>query len=583
MSKKIGSLFFEINAETKKLKDDLTSAKSAVGELGKGANNLVKDFAGIDIATIGASAALAFFVKQMGDAERAAVESARADAKLEAVLKSTGGAAGMTSDQLNELADNISRTTGLDDELVKSSEAVLLTFTQIGSQVFPETIKAAADMSAVFGQDLQSSITQVGKAMNDFSGYTALKRVGVSFTEEQIKQINNFKETNDLVGYQNLILEELGREYGGAAKAINDAGDGSENLNVSIGNLQEEIGRGLVPQQRYWNKLLAETADKLTDLISVNNDYTDELNELGIVRVRGAIYMKDGIRIGKEEVDSMLARAQEARDMADAYGDAAESVKTLSDTEVDLKQKFDEVSSYISGDVTETYNKFNEKNNELWSTNNELIKKITELEGKSWLTPQQQTELETLRGKLDDNKKAIEDNETAYKRETNEFILNTFLKYAALDGLSAKDLEVYTKMAENMGLIDQPTKELIEGIADITKEIDGSTRSANDFANALSGIKDKDVYVRTHYVSYGGKTGGHEDEDNGLLGGYASGASFTVPPGYSGDSYGMRVQSGEKVKVTQAGVPDDTARMLRALPAQIGRAVRDGVVQGLAQ
>ena len=66
-------------------------------------------------------------------------------------------------------------------------------------------------------------------------------------------------------------------------------------------------------------------------------------------------------------------------------------------------------------------------------------------------------------------------------------------------------------------------------------------------------------------------------------GGFASGASFTVPPGFGGDSYGMRVQSGEKVKVTQAGVPDDTARMLRALPAQIGRAVRDGVVQGLAQ
>jgi hypothetical protein len=45
----------------------------------------------------------------------------------------------------------------------------------------------------------------------------------------------------------------------------------------------------------------------------------------------------------------------------------------------------------------------------------------------------------------------------------------------------------------------------------------------------------------------------------------------------------MRVQSGEKVKVTQAGVPDDTARMLRNLPSLIGRAVRDGVIQGLAQ
>jgi hypothetical protein len=582
MSKKIGSLFFEINAETKKLKDDLTSAKSAVGELGKGANNLVKDFAGIDIATIGASAALAFFVKQMGDAERAAVESARADAKLEAVLKSTGGAAGMTSDQLNELADNISRTTGLDDELVKSSEAVLLTFTQIGSQVFPETIKAAADMSAVFGQDLQSSITQVGKAMNDFSGYTALKRVGVSFTEEQIKQINNFKETNDLVGYQNLILEELGREYGGAAKAINDAGDGSENLNVSIGNLQEEIGRGLVPQQRYWNKLLAETADKLTDLTSVNNDYTDELNELGIVRVRGAIYMKDGIRIGKEEVDSMLARAQEARDMADAYGDAAESVKTLSDTEVDLKQKFDLVASYISGDVTETYTKFNEKNQELWQKSDNLVKKIGELEGKSWLTEAQKEELATLKNELGENKKAIEANEVAYKRETNEFILSTTLKYMSLDGLSQKDLEVYTAMAENMGLLDKPTKDLIDGIGDIATQIDTSKTSVDEFAAALSGIPDKNVNVNVKY-NYTGAGQFAGQWDNSIPEGHANGANFTVPPGYGGDSYGMRVQSGEKVKVTQAGVPDDTARMLRALPAQIGRAVRDGVVQGLAQ
>ena len=91
-------------------------------------------------------------------------------------------------------------------------------------------------------------------------------------------------------------------------------------------------------------------------------------------------------------------------------------------------------------------------------------------------------------------------------------------------------------------------------------------------------IPDKDVYVRTHYVSY-------DDVDTRtakeLLGGYASGADFTVPPGNSGDSFGMNVSSGEHVKVTQAGVPDDTQRLLRMLPAQIGRAVRDGVIMGM--
>ena len=149
----------------------------------------------------------------------------------------------MTASELDNLATQISKAAGLDDELVKSGEAVLLTFTQIGRQTFPEAMQAAADMSAVLGQDLQSSVTMIGKAMNDFSGYTALKRAGVSFTEEQQKQIDNFKESNDLIGYQNLLLKELQTEYGGAAEAINKASDGTNDLTVAHENYQEAVGK----------------------------------------------------------------------------------------------------------------------------------------------------------------------------------------------------------------------------------------------------------------------------------------------------------------------------------------------------
>ena len=246
-----------------KTKDMTDSGKSGSDGLGKSFESLT----GISLSMAGvvsiAGAAVLGLVKYMGEAEKAAVESAKADAKVNAVLASTNYQAGMTSDSIDSLATSLSKSAGIDDELVKSAEAVLLTFTKIGSDVFPRTMQAAADMSAVLGKDLQESVTMVGKAMNDFSGYTALKKSGVSFTEEQIAQIANFKETNDLVGYQQLLLKELETEYGDTAKKINSAGDGSENLKVALGNLKEKIGAHLIPAQREWNGLMTDTINAL--------------------------------------------------------------------------------------------------------------------------------------------------------------------------------------------------------------------------------------------------------------------------------------------------------------------------------
>ena len=249
-----------------KTKDMTDSGKSGSDAMGKSFEKMT----GISLSMAGvvsiAGAAVLGLVKYMGEAEKAAVESAKADAKVNAVLASTNYQAGMTSDTIDSLATSLSKSAGIDDELVKSAEAVLLTFTKISSDVFPRTMQAAADMNAVIGSgegSLQTYVTMIGKAMNDFSGYTAMKKAGVSFTEEQIAQIANFKETNDLVGYQQLLLKELETEYGDAAKKINSAGDGSENLKVALGNLKEKIGAHLIPAQREWNGLMTDTINAL--------------------------------------------------------------------------------------------------------------------------------------------------------------------------------------------------------------------------------------------------------------------------------------------------------------------------------
>ncbi len=93
-------------------------------------------------------------------------------------------------------------------------------------------------MSAVMGQDLTSSMVQLGKALNDpIVGVGALAEVGVSFTAAQREQIAVLQQSGNIMGAQSIILAELNAEFGGAATAIRDtfAGSVSAAMNAFTG------------------------------------------------------------------------------------------------------------------------------------------------------------------------------------------------------------------------------------------------------------------------------------------------------------------------------------------------------------
>lgn len=201
--------------------------------------------------TVGAAFAAAGATAFAKGAIEQARESIKVQKQSEAVLKSTGGQAGVTASHIENLANKLSNLAGVDDELIQSGENVLLTFTKIRNQagrnndIFDQATGLALDMSKALGTDLQGSIIQVGKALNDpIKGVTALRRVGVSFTKAQQDQIKTLVETGDLLGAQKLILGELRTEFGGSAKA--QATD-ADRMKVAWENLQETLGKKLIP------------------------------------------------------------------------------------------------------------------------------------------------------------------------------------------------------------------------------------------------------------------------------------------------------------------------------------------------
>ncbi len=201
-----------------------------------------------------------------------AVEANKVLALTAAVVKSTGGAAGLTVAQMDSLATSLSNLSGVDDEVILSSENVLATFTNVrnevgkGNDIFSRATGAALDMSAALGTDLQGTTLQLGKALNDpIKGITALSRAGVSFTAQQKEQIKTLVESGDTLGAQKIILGELSKEFDGAAAA---AANPIEKLKVVLGNAKETIGNALLPIVSQIAPLLGTVVSSLAPILS---------------------------------------------------------------------------------------------------------------------------------------------------------------------------------------------------------------------------------------------------------------------------------------------------------------------------
>jgi len=131
------------------------------------------------------------------------MEAEKIQAALNAVLLSTKGASGMTAESVNDLATALQNVTMFEDDAIVEGENMLLTFTGIGKDVFPDATEAMLDMSQALGQDMKGSAIQLGKALNDpIAGATALRKVGVALTDAQEEQIKAFVASGDVMSAQ---------------------------------------------------------------------------------------------------------------------------------------------------------------------------------------------------------------------------------------------------------------------------------------------------------------------------------------------------------------------------------------------
>jgi hypothetical protein len=327
----------QLGKTTKKAGEDVTSLGDRVKKVGKA---LAVGFAAIGAAGIAMGRKLF----------QAFEEVSTANARVEQVVKSMGnfeGALADTTERIVKQAEATARLTGVDRNLIKESQALLLTFDSVNKTagdaggVFDRATQAAVDLAAAGFGSVTGNAQQLGRALEDpIKGLTALTRSGVTFTAEQRELIAALVESNRTFDAQALILDAIEKQVGGVAEAT---ANGSARIAQSFGILTERIALELGPAFEFLVAKALEFVDKFAaywdangdDIIQSFRDFGDRVRDLFDRFTEFAALVRDELT---------------AQGVFDKLRDKGNEIKTSFDN---LRTSFINLRNTISGPETE--------------------------------------------------------------------------------------------------------------------------------------------------------------------------------------------------------------------------------------
>ena len=275
-----------LNAKYSQHTSALDGLKNSLGDFGgllDGLSSKLASFVG-PAAIVAGVAALG---KAMVDAGEAAAGDEVVQARLTATWTANAGAAGITMEALQSLAQSLSDVSGMSLESIKNAEALGLTFHDVTGNAFERMITDATDMAAVLGTDVGSAVEKLGRALeNPVAGMNNLTRAGVSFTAAEKEQIKAVAQSGDLLGAQNAILDQVESRFKNAAATIGDTTTGAWNkftnalhqLNVEVGKVVLEPAKVALTSA---TDVVKESTDRVVQLKNAWQGLKDFFEALG--------------------------------------------------------------------------------------------------------------------------------------------------------------------------------------------------------------------------------------------------------------------------------------------------------------
>ena len=321
-----GNMIVTLVAQTKNFSNNLRNAGKSALTFG----SVLKTGMGLALGAIGALAGALFtflpnFIK-MGE------EARKSELRLGNIAKQMGlfgDNTGKVTKRLSDYAEAISFATGVDDELVRSAEAILLTFKELAKTAdvtggaFDRATIAAVDLAAAGFGDAESNAKQLGKALQDpIKGLTALRKAGVTFTDAERKKIKALVESGKLLKAQEMILGAIETQVGGTAAATASATD---KMNARFEAVVETMSLALLPAVDEIATQMTEWLDSVEGKKAIE-DLTKQLKEFG-----AWVTSPEGTQAIKDFANSVAALATAAVNVGKGFQAVYTALKQIGD------------------------------------------------------------------------------------------------------------------------------------------------------------------------------------------------------------------------------------------------------------
>jgi hypothetical protein len=217
--------------ELQQLKQQYEEAGKKLNSLGEGANTLEAKLG--KLAESGALAAMAHQVASFAsDAVAAFAQAEQSAMRLEMAMAMRGDSGG--AERLTKFASELQALTGASDDYVKQLAAELAMQGKSEAQI-KQILTVAADLSAVTGDDLATSVQELNTTMSGMVGHLG----------RTIPQLKDLTEEELKAGK---AIEVVGKLYAGSAQQMSaTSAVAFKRMQETVGDLAEAVGESLAP------------------------------------------------------------------------------------------------------------------------------------------------------------------------------------------------------------------------------------------------------------------------------------------------------------------------------------------------
>ena len=325
-TKKAGSAAGQFQDKFRRASQSIAAIQGPLGPVAGRLTSLGTIIGNVGIKTAAATLTVAALVFGLGKMVQAGANAERQFKRLEGILKATGGAAGLTLMDIEELAQDIGIATLASTQDIRDAAGVLLTFKSITGDTFRNALKLSQDLAEVGFGSAKSAAMQLGKALEEPEvGLSALRRVGVSFTEQQKDQIKTLDFMGEKLKAQTILLGALEEQVGDAGEAA------AGGLAGAMDSLNEEFTI-FIENNALTKAALAIVTGLMRTLNFLFQDFESTLRGLNEAELDAELAkidkkmnalnktLQDGIVIGEDQmnIDQELNRLQKEKDIITA-------------------------------------------------------------------------------------------------------------------------------------------------------------------------------------------------------------------------------------------------------------------------